>query len=173
MYSVIVSMSLVCGPPRLRNPSFRCVVVTFSVCPSHCAGREAAPAVRRVGRRMRPVVEVDRPIERAHELHPVAEDVAGDRIELLEDARAADAAPLMRRRVRPALVLRRAPDRFGRRVGAQAAGFVEGEAEIVRQRTAAPDPRPDRAATRRRCQERGRHRPARMCGRSGMRQRRS
>ena len=40
----------------------------------------------------------------------------------------------MRRRVRPALVLRRAPDRFRRRVGAQPAGFVEREAEVVGER---------------------------------------
>ena len=84
------------------------------------AGREAAPAVRRPGRRMRAAVDEDRPVERAHELHAVADDLAGDRIEVLEDARAADAAPLMRRRVRPALVFRRAPDRLRRRVGAQA-----------------------------------------------------
>jgi hypothetical protein len=82
---------------------------------------------------MRPVVEVDGPIERAHELQPVADDLARDRIELLQDARAADAAPLMGRRMRPALVLRRAPDRFGRRIGAEAAGLVEREAEVVGQ----------------------------------------
>ena len=35
MNSVIVYMSLVCGPPRLRYPSLRCVVVTFSVLPIH------------------------------------------------------------------------------------------------------------------------------------------
>ena len=98
------------------------------------AGREAAPAVRRPGRRMRAAVDEDRPVERAHELHAVADDLAGDRIEVLQDARAADAAPLVRRRVRPALVFGRAPDRFRRRVGAQAAGLVEREAEVVGQR---------------------------------------
>ena len=35
MNSVIVYMSLVCGPPRFRYPSLRCVVVTFRVWPSH------------------------------------------------------------------------------------------------------------------------------------------
>ncbi len=35
MNSVIEYMSLVCGPPRRRNPSLRCVVVTFNVRPIH------------------------------------------------------------------------------------------------------------------------------------------
>ncbi len=35
MNSVIVYMSLVCGPPRRRYPSFRWVVVIFSVLPIH------------------------------------------------------------------------------------------------------------------------------------------
>ena len=35
MNSVIAYMSVVCGLPRRRNPSFKCVVVTFSVLPSH------------------------------------------------------------------------------------------------------------------------------------------
>jgi len=76
-------------------------------------------------------VHEDRPVERAHELQAVADDVARDRIEILQDACATNAAPLVRRRVRPALVLRCAPDRFGRRVGAKASGFVERQTEVV------------------------------------------
>ena len=83
---------------------------------------------------MRPAVHEDRPVERAHELEAVADDLARDRIQVLQDARAADAAPLVRRRVRPALILRRAPDRFRRGVGAQAAGLVEREAEVIGER---------------------------------------
>jgi hypothetical protein len=40
----------------------------------------------------------------------------------------------MRRRVRAALILRSAPDRFGRRVSAKTASLVEGKAEIVGER---------------------------------------
>jgi hypothetical protein len=67
-------------------------------------------------------------VERAHELHVVGAHLARERILLLEDAGAAEAAPLVRRRVRPALVFRRAPDRLGRRVGAHAPGLVERNA---------------------------------------------
>ena len=97
------------------------------------AGREPAPAVRRPGRRVRPAVHEDRPVERAHELHPVADDLPGNRVQVLEDARAADASPLVRGGMRPALVFRGAPDRLRRRVGAKAAGFVQRQPEVVRQ----------------------------------------
>ena len=102
--------------------------------PDPLAGRKTAPAVRRVCRRMLAAVHEDRPIERAHVLKAVADDLARDRIEVFENAGAADAAPLVRRRVRPALVLGGAPDRFRRRIGAQTAGFVERNTEIVGQR---------------------------------------
>src|SRR5882762_2438780 len=32
---IVFTPPLVCGPPRLRYPSFRCVVVIFSVLPTH------------------------------------------------------------------------------------------------------------------------------------------
>ena len=95
------------------------------------AGREAGPGVRRPGRRMRAAVHEDRPVQRSHELDVIRLDVARQRILFFQDARAAEAAPLMRRRVRPALILRRAPDRFGRRVRPHAAGVVERNPEVV------------------------------------------
>ncbi len=127
-------MSLVCGPPRFRVPVLQVRRRDLQRLADPLAGGESAPAVRRPCGRMRAAVDEDRPVERAHELHAVADDLARDRIQVLQDARAADAAPLVRRRVRPALVLGRAPDRFRRRVGAQTAGFVEREAEVVGQR---------------------------------------
>ena len=119
------------------------------------AGGESGPAVRRLGRRVRPAVHEDRPVQRAHELDVVDARFARQRILLLEDARAAEAAPLVRRRVRPALVLRRSPDRFGRRVRAHAAGIVERNARGSRQTAAARwcRPRCSRGAIRPRCQE--------------------
>jgi hypothetical protein len=79
-------------------------------------------------------IDEDRPIERAHELHAVADDLPRDRIEVLQNPCTANAAPLVRRRVRPALILRCAPDRFGCGIGAKTASLVERETEIVGQR---------------------------------------
>ena len=112
----------------------KCVVVTFSVLPTHSPVEKPGPAVRRPRRRMRPAVHEDRAVERPHELDVVDLHLARERILFLEDARAAEAAPLVRRRVRPALILRRAPDRLRRRVGAQASGLVERDAEVVAER---------------------------------------
>ena len=98
------------------------------------AGGEAGPAVRRPRRRMRTAVHEDRPVERSHELDVIRLDLARQRVLLLQDARAAEAAPLVRRRVRPALILGRAPDRLRRGVRALAAGGVEGNAQIVAER---------------------------------------
>ncbi len=98
------------------------------------SGGEARPAVRRPRRRMRTPVHEDRPVERPHELHVIGAHVARQRVLLLQNARAAEAAPLVRRRMRPALVFRRAPDRFRRRVRTLPAGGVEGNAEIVAKR---------------------------------------
>lgn len=82
-------------------------------------------------RGMRTLVHEDRAIERAHELDVVGRDLARERILLLEDACAAKASPLVWRRMRTALVLRRAPDRFGGRIGAHPAGIVERNPEVV------------------------------------------
>ena len=83
---------------------------------------------------MRAAVDEDRPIERTHELQAVADDFAGDRIQVFEDAGTADAAPLMRRGVWPALILRRAPDGFRCGVGAHSSGLVEREAKVICER---------------------------------------
>ena len=117
------------------------------------AGREPGPAVRRLRRRMRPAVHEDRTVERAHELDVIDLHLARERILFLEDARAAEAAPLMRRRVRPALIFRRAPDRLGGRVRAQTPGVVERDAEVVAERRLGAwcPLRCSRGATRRRC----------------------
>ena len=61
-------------------------------------------------------------------------DVARDRVLFLEDARATEASPLVRRRVRPALVFRRPPDRLRSRVRSETAGVVEGNARVVAER---------------------------------------
>jgi hypothetical protein len=102
--------------------------------PDPLAGRKTAPTVRRVCRRVWTPVHEDRPIERAHVLKAVPHDFARDGIEVFENAGAADAAPLVRRRVRPALILRGAPDRFRRRIGPHPAGFIERNTQIVGQR---------------------------------------
>ena len=55
MYSVIVYMSLVCGPPRFKSPSLRCVVVILtcslsthqSRSPSSCVARTQEDAAGR------------------------------------------------------------------------------------------------------------------------------
>src|SRR5690348_15579577 len=88
-------------------------------------GGESAPAVRRPGRWMWPSIDEDRPIERAHELQAIADNLPRDGIEIFQNACTTNAAPLVWRRVRPALIFRRAPDRFGCRVGAKTSGFVE------------------------------------------------
>ncbi len=98
------------------------------------AGREAGPGVRRPRRRMRTAVHEDGTIERSHELDVIDPHVAGQRILLLEDAGATEAAPLMRRRMRPALILRRPEDRFGGRLRPHHAGGVEGNAGVVTER---------------------------------------
>ena len=51
-----------------------------------------------------PAVHEDRPVQGAHELDVVDAHVAGQRILLLEDPGAAQAAPLVRRGVRAALI---------------------------------------------------------------------
>jgi hypothetical protein len=96
--------------------------------------------VRRTGRRVRPPVHEHRPVEGAHELDVIHGDVAGQRVQLLQDPGAAESPPLMRRRVGTALVLGRSPERLGARVGAQAPGLVEGDPEIVAERRLAELP---------------------------------
>ncbi len=112
----------------------RCVVVTFSVFPTHSSGREARPAVRRPGRRMRTPVHEHRPVQRPHELDVIRLHLPRQRILFLENARAAEAAPLVGGRVRPALILRSSPDRLRRGVRPLAARVVERNPEIVAKR---------------------------------------
>jgi hypothetical protein len=102
--------------------------------------REAGPAVRCPGGWMGPAVHEHRAIERAHELNVIDRDLARQRVLLLEDARAAEPAPLVRRRMRAALVFRCAPDRLGARICTHATGVVEGNPEIVAERRLAQRP---------------------------------
>ncbi len=95
------------------------------------ARRKTGPGVRRICGRMGAAVEIDLPVQGAPELHVIGHGHAGQRVKLLDETRAADAAPLMRHRVRPATKLRRAPKRLCRRVGAQTSGVVERHAEVV------------------------------------------
>ena len=83
---------------------------------------------------MRPPVDEDRPVERSHVLKMVRAHLASQRILFREEACAADAAPLVRQRMRPALVLRRVPDRFGRGISAQATGLVERNPRVIGER---------------------------------------
>ena len=61
-------------------------------------------------------------------------DFAREWVLLFENARAAKAPPLMRRRVRPALVLGSSPDRLGGRVSPHAARVVERNPEVIAKR---------------------------------------
>ena len=98
------------------------------------AGRKTGPRVRCVRRWMRAAVHEDRPVQRPHELHVVDADIARQRVLLFENPRPPEAAPLVRRGVRPALVLQRSPDRLRRRVRSDAARLVEGNPGVVTQR---------------------------------------
>src|SRR5262245_63557591 len=90
--------------------------------------------MRRVPRRMRTSVHVNRPIQRTHELNMVGFHVSREWILLFENASAAKAAPLMRRRVRTALVLGSAPDGFGAGVRAHSSCVIEWNPQIVPER---------------------------------------
>ena len=124
---------------RLRSPAAEISVLQMSGgdlqrVADPLSRREAGPAMRRIRRRVRAAVHEHRAVERAHELDVVHVDVARQRVLLLENPRAAKTAPLVRRRVRPALILRRAPNRFRRGVRAQATCLVEGNPCVVAKR---------------------------------------
>ena len=61
----------------------------------------------RIAGRMRAAIDEDWPVERSHVLKMVRTHLARQRILLGEDASAADTAPLMRQRMRTALIFRR------------------------------------------------------------------
>ena len=82
---------------------------------------------------MRPSVHVNGPVQRPPELNVVGADVPRKGFGLLEDARSAEASPLVGGRVRSALIFRCSPDRLRGRVRPHAAGFVEGDPKIVAQ----------------------------------------
>ena len=98
------------------------------------SGREAAPRVRRVRRRMRASIHVNRPVEGAHELNVICLHLSRLRVLFLQDAGTTEAAPLVWGRVRPALVLRCSPDRFRRRVRPHASCFVEWNPQVIAER---------------------------------------
>src|SRR5690242_6285127 len=83
---------------------------------------------------MRAAIHEYRPVHRSHELNVICLDFATQGILLFKDANASQTAPLMRRRVWPALVLGRFPDRFRRGFGAHASCGIERDTEIVAQR---------------------------------------
>jgi hypothetical protein len=89
------------------------------------AGGESAPAVRRPCGWMRAAVDEDRPIERAHELHAVADDLP----EI--DRGPSESVHRQRRRhwcgasAWPALISPGAPDRFGCGTARRSASLVE------------------------------------------------
>src|SRR5436190_1010160 len=86
--------------------------------------------MRRPCRRMRPAVEVDDAIHRTPPLDVIRRKIARDRIDFLLKTRAANSAPLVCRRMWPALVFRNAPNGFGRRLGPLAPCSVQRQTHV-------------------------------------------
>src|SRR2546427_13002810 len=86
---------------------------------------------------MRPPIHVDGPVQRQHELEVIRLHIPRQRILFLQDACASETPPLMRRRMRPALIFRRSPDGLGGRVRSLASRIIEWNAKIVAQRRVA------------------------------------
>ena len=98
------------------------------------SSRKTGPRMGCPGWRMPSAVQVDRPAHGTQILDVIGRQIACERVDFLGDPHASGAAPLMRRRVRPALKLRDSPDRLGRRFGPHAPGVVERNPEVVPQR---------------------------------------
>src|SRR5262245_38026483 len=90
--------------------------------------------MRRPRRRMRSSIQIDGPVEPAHELDMIGNDIPRQWILFLENANAAETAPLVRRRVGPALVFRSSPQGFCRSIRPHPAGIVEWNPEVIAQR---------------------------------------
>jgi hypothetical protein len=95
MYSVIVYMSLVwSAAPEIavfdvRGRNNQRVANPLS-------GREAGPTVRRICRRMRAAIQVNRTVQRSPELNVVGLKLTRNRIDFFHDSQTTSATPLVR-----------------------------------------------------------------------------
>src|SRR5436190_20427747 len=124
---------------RLRTAAPEIAVLQMRRCddqrvPCPLSSRKTGPCVGRPCRRMRTAIEVNHPVHRPPPLDMVGREVSRYRVDFLLKPRPADSAPLVRRRMRPALIFRDAPYGFGRSLGSQPACSVERSTKVVAQR---------------------------------------
>ena len=129
--SVTVAESLRVRPLRRVQPSFRCVVVTTRMSPSHLPVEKPIAVCMRVLGRMRAAVHPDRPLGAPREMMRVdGDELLRRRVALFPDAQAGEARHVVGR-VHAALVLGQRDERGVPGVGAGADGVVDRQARVV------------------------------------------